>query len=77
MKTMPHLMRIEDGSSIWEHKFDSFFAKVYLPKCDLPIEVINYGFMAPYLLVFEEEKMSTSSAKQFADEPPRSSSVFT
>lgn len=67
MKTMPQLMEMADGSKIWEHQFDSFYAKVYLPKCDLPTEVINYGFMAPYLLVFEEERQSVAQAKQFAD----------
>lgn len=68
MKTMPQIMEMEDGSKIWEYRFDSFFAKVYLPKCDLPTEVINYGFMAPYLLIFEEEKQNMEAAKQFADE---------
>lgn len=68
MKRMPDLIEMEDGSKIWENQFETFFVKVYLPKCDLPTEIINYGFMAPYLLVFEEEKRSVDEAKQFADE---------
>lgn len=68
MKEKPLIISLNDGSKIWEKKFELFEAKVYLPKCDLPVDVINYGFMTPYLLVFEEEKKSLEAAKQFADE---------
>lgn len=68
MKDIPAISEWKDGSKIWENNFGDFTAKVYLPKCDLPYEVINYGFMAPYLLIFEEEKMTWDDAKRFADE---------
>ena len=68
MKTMPAVTEYEDGSKIWENNFGTFTAKVYLPKCDLPHEIINYGFMAPYLLVFTEQEYGLKEAKQFADE---------
>lgn len=68
MKEMPQIVSLNDGSKIWGNQFEKFEVKVYLPKCDLPTDVINYGFMTPYLLVFEEEKYSFDEAKQFADE---------
>lgn len=68
MKKMPQIVTLEDGSKIWENKFEKFEAKVYLPKCDLPTEIINYGFITPYLLVFEENKYTLEEAKIFADE---------
>ncbi len=68
MKQMPQIISLSDGSKIWENRFEKFGVKVYIPKCDLPVDVINYGFMTPYLLVFEEEKKTLEGAKQFADE---------
>ena len=58
MDTMPQLKNFADGSNYWEHSFDTFSAKVYLPTCELPTDIINYGFMTPYLLVFEEKKLT-------------------
>ena len=54
MDTMPQVKNFADGSNYWEQSFDTFSAKVYLPTCELPTDIINYGFMTPYLLVFEE-----------------------
>lgn len=68
MEKMPVIINLEDGSKIWEQRFEKFEAKVYLPKCDLPTDVINYGFVTPYLLVFEESKYTLDEAKMFADE---------
>lgn len=68
MKDLPNIIELHDGSKIWENNFGAFSAKVYLPKCDLMHEVINYGFMAPYLLIFAEQDYNLEKAKQFADE---------
>ena len=68
MDNMPLIRNFSDGSKYWENTFQSFSAKVYLPNCDLPVDVINYCFMTPYLLVFEENKLAPEAAKQFADE---------
>lgn len=68
MDTMPMIKNFSDGSKYWENTFETFSAKVYLPTCDLPVDVINYAFMTPYLLVFEEKKLTIEEAKQFADE---------
>ena len=68
MKEMPQITVLSDNSRVWENDFGTFTAKVYLPKCDLPHEIINYGFMAPYLLIFGEQEYGLEEAKQFADE---------
>ena len=68
MEKMPQVVLLDDGSKIWENRFEKFEAKVYLPKCDPITDVINYGFMTPYLLIFEEDKCSPKEAKKFADE---------
>ena len=68
MEKMPQIVVLDDGSKVWENRFEKFEAKVYLPKCDLLTDVINYGFMTPYLLVFEENKHTITEAKKFADE---------
>lgn len=68
MKQMPQIMELHDGSKMWTQEFEKFNAKVYLPKCDLFTDVINYGFMTPYLLIFEERNFSCDESKRFADE---------
>ena len=68
MKTMPAITKYDDGSKNWKNNFGVFTAIVYLPKCELQHEVINYGFMAPYLLIFAEKNYNLEEAKQFADE---------
>ena len=68
MERMPEIAIFEDGSKYWEYRFQKFEAKVYLPVCNPVADIVNYGFMAPYLLVFEEYKQSPEEAKQFAEE---------
>lgn len=67
MDNMPVITVSEDGSKLWSHSFSTFDAKVYLPVCDAITEIVNFGFCAPYLLVFEEKKQSLEEAKQYAD----------
>ena len=68
MVKMPKVNKLYDGSTVWCHEYDGFEAKVYIPKCELLTDVINYGFIAPYMMVFEENKLSLEEAKHFADE---------
>ncbi len=68
MDRMPEVALLEDGSKHWEYRFETFEAKVYLPASDSITDIINYGFMAPYLLVFEECKQTFAEAKAFADD---------
>ena len=55
-----------EGGKCWENKYQTFDLKVYVPDNDLDGQTNNYGFRAPLLLVFEEEKQSMESAVNFA-----------
>ena len=50
------------GGKCWEHTFEKFELKAYVPDNSLDGQVNNYGFRAPCLLVFEEKKHSVVSA---------------
>ena len=56
------------GGKCWEHRFDLFELKAYVPDNNLDGQVNNYGFRAPLLLVFEEEPQNMDAAVQFARE---------
>lgn len=68
MKEMPSIRQLAEGGTIWTNRFESFSAKVYVPKTTLEVKVLNYGFIAPYLLVFEEESMTEEKAICYARE---------
>ena len=68
MKVRPSIVTFEDGTKIWEAELGTFAVKTYLPKTDLPADIVNFGFRAPYLMVFEEKRMSVEEAKAFADQ---------
>jgi len=68
MKVRPSIVTFEDGTKIWEAELGTFAVKTYLPKTDLPADIVNFGFRAPYLMVFEEKRMSKEEAKAFADQ---------
>lgn len=69
MKEFPTITR-QDGAAFWSHTFDTFDATVYVPsaKPELLAGPLNYGFSAPYLLVFAEKKLSYDEAAAFARE---------
>ena len=51
----------------WQHEFDSFRVKVIVPQGALLADIVNFGFNAPYLLVFEEQEMTMEQAAAFAE----------
>ena len=67
MQERPEVREIT-GGKCWEHTFEKFFLKVYVPDNDLDGQINNYGFRAPLLLVFEEEKQGMDGAVSFARE---------
>lgn len=70
MTEKPQVNKFRDGTKMWTHTYDTFKAKVYVPVVDdsLRADIINYGFLAPYLLVFAEEDITEPSAKSYADD---------
>ncbi|MCR5368112.1 Poly(3-hydroxybutyrate) depolymerase [Eubacterium ruminantium] len=64
----PNVTKREDGGKCWKHQYDSFYLKSYVPSTTIDGTVNNYGFRAPLLLVFEENKMSMDEAIKFAEE---------
>ena len=67
MKAVPKVKSFEDGSKMWEECFEEFTVKVYIPESNLPKDIVNFGFRAPYLMIFEEKSQTWEEAKQYAD----------
>ena len=67
MKAVPKVKSFEDGSKMWEECFEEFTVKVYIPESNLPKAIVNFGFRAPYLMIFEERPQTWEAAKQYAD----------
>ncbi len=61
IKEMPKITAVP-GGKIWIHTFEKFKATVYMPQNDLMDDVLNYGFIAPYLLIFAEQDYSNDFA---------------
>jgi len=68
MKEMPEIREFSEGGCAWTHCFQSFKATVYVPENNLQEDVLNYGFIAPYLLIFAREDYSSNfeAAVRFA-----------
>ena len=66
MQEKPVVSVLPDGGKYWTHDFELFSVLVYVPAGDPGAEVINYGFRAPYLLVFGEPDRSIGDAVDFA-----------
>lgn len=64
----PIVKSLENGGKYWEHDYDAFCLKAYVPATEIDGQVNNYGFRAPLLLVFEEEKRTSDEAVKFAEE---------
>ncbi|MDO5156866.1 MAG: hypothetical protein Q4D51_12975 [Eubacteriales bacterium] len=68
MTEKPKMTELSNGGMYYALTFPTFHVKVYIPKWDVPCDVINYGFMTPYLLVFEEEQETIEQNVSFAKE---------
>ena len=66
MTSMPEVRPLADGWKTWAHGFERFRVRV-LAAPDFPLQdLVNYGFGAPYLVVFPETELSAEEALAFA-----------
>lgn len=65
MEKMPQVTTTEDGG-FWKNTYEKFEARVYVPKSPLQGDILNYGFNAPYLLVFAEKTFDQDEQVAFA-----------
>lgn len=68
MQQFPNVMTLENGAKLWQHSYERFRVKVYVPKGKPLADIVNFGFKAPYLLVFEENELSPKQAVVFAEQ---------
>ena len=62
----PLVTKMADGGKYWEHTYEKFYLKAFLPATEIDGQVNNYTFRAPLLLVFEENRQSMEDAIAFA-----------
>lgn len=68
MKFFPEVTILSNGVRCWQHAFPAFRVKVCVPEPAPLADIVNFGFNAPYLLVFEEQEMTMAEAAAFADQ---------
>ena len=62
MKEMPEMTKVDDGL-VWSHIFEKFKTTVYVPANNLMDDVLNYGFIAPYMLIFAPQDFLDDNKK--------------
>jgi len=67
MEKMPEVTRTNDGA-FWNNSYEKFDADVYVPNSPLQGDILNYGFIAPYLLIFADKKLTREEQISFARE---------
>ncbi len=68
LKEFPQVIDLPGGRKFWSADFGSFRAKVYVQKQHELADIVNFGYLAPYLIIFEEKEMTQEEAIRFSDE---------
>ena len=68
MNNIPEFIDTEDGGKFWTYRFDNFIVKTYVPKEETISDIVNFGFITPYLLIFMEKDMEMQDCIKFAKE---------
>lgn len=68
LKNFPQVIDLPGGRKFWTATFDSFRVKVYVQKQHELADIVNFGYLAPYLMIFEEKEMTQEEAIRFSDE---------
>lgn len=64
--TKPVCRSFDNGDKIWSKKFNLFSALVFVPKNNLPGDVINFGYSAPCFYYFTDSLPADDEAKNIA-----------
>ncbi len=67
MEKMPEVIRTSEGA-FWKNSYENFDVEVYVPHSPLQGDILNYGFIAPYLLIFNDKKLTREEQIAFARE---------
>ena len=67
MEKMPEVTRTNEGA-FWSNSYEKFDADIYVPNSPLQGDILNYGFIAPYLLIFADKKLTREEQITFARE---------
>ena len=67
MEKMPEVIKTDAGA-FWSNSYENFDVEVYVPKSPLQGDILNYGFIAPYLLIFNDKKLTREEEIAFARE---------
>lgn len=66
IQNVPEVTDVNKGDKIWDHDFKTFYAKVYVPKSNLPGDIINFGYSAPYIIIFTDFPFTNEIAIEYA-----------
>lgn len=67
LTTKPNVARLTDGSCTWTAAYERLCVRVYVPRTDLPDDLLNFGYEAPYLVYFTESLPDEAQAKALAE----------
>ena len=62
MKQFPEVQQLANGARLWQHRFDSFRVKVYVPQGHPLADIVNFGFR---FITEGDEAIASSNGGKF------------